>query len=205
MPILNPNKWYTQQPKRLTITVPTTLPYHWLADFYTLLSVQLKLNDKTKQEVFDQQTNAVLLLTEKEQFFKELDRHVGEQSTYSLKSHLVESLSTLYFLFTNPKTTNEQKQLIASRIAEDVGQCSQGFTNRVNYIISRFNMPQNMDELIAQVRFNLVDRLASIIAAKNPQGIHVHNRVIEVARGAGFGVWPINTGDVYSHGEQQPF
>ena len=60
-------------------------------------------------------------------------------------------------------------------------------------------MPQNLDELIAQVRFKLVDRIARIIAAKNPQGIHVHNRVIEVARGAGFGVWPINTGDVYSH------
>lgn len=199
MPILNPEKCYTQQPKRLAITVPTNLPHHWLADFYERLSVQLKLDDETKQEVFNHQTNQVDLLTEKELFFKELDRHVGPQSTYSLKPQLLESLSTLYFLFVDPKTTHEQKQLIASRIKEDVDQCSPGFTDRVNFTITLFNMPQNRDELIAQVRFKLVDRIASIIAAKNPQGIHVHNRVIEVARNAGFGVWSINTRDFYSH------
>ena len=199
MPTLNPDKCYTQQPKRLAITVPTNLPHHWLADFYELLSVQLKLDDETKQEVLNHQTNQEDLLTEKELFFKELDRHVGPQSTYSLKPQLLESLSTLYFLFVDPKTTHEQKQLIASRIKEDVDQCSPGFTDRVNFTITLFNMPQSQDELIAQVRFKLVDRIASIIAAKNPQGIHVHNRVIEVAREAGFGVWPINTQDFYSH------
>lgn len=197
MPLLNLNKCYTQQKQRLTITVPETLPDDWLTEFYTLLSKQLKLNDETKQEYFDHNTNKVIFLTDKERFFKELDRHVGEQSTYSLKRRLIESLATLYSLFKHQNTTYEQKHLIASRIAEDVSQCSPGFTNRVNYVISRFNNPQNMDELIAQVRFNLVDRIASIIAAKNTQGIHVHNRVIEVARGAGFGVWPINTDDLY--------
>ncbi|WP_133129261.1 hypothetical protein [Legionella yabuuchiae] len=199
MPILNSDKCHTQQPKRLAITVPTNLPHDWLTDFYALLSVQLKLNDETKQKVFDHQTNTVILLTEQGWFFKELDRHVGAQSTYSLKPQLLESLSTLYVLFTHPKTTDEQKNMIALGIKEDVEQCSPGFTSRVNYIISRFNMPQNMDEVIAQVRFKLVDRIASIIAAKSPQGIHVHNRVIEVARNAGFIVWSINTGDVYSH------
>ena len=101
MPILNPEKCYTQQPKRLAITVPTNLPHHWLADFYERLSVQLKLDDEMKQEVFNHQTNQVDLLTEKECFFKELDRHVGLQSTYTLKPQLLESLSTLYVLFTH--------------------------------------------------------------------------------------------------------
>ena len=199
MPTLNPNKCYTQQPKRLAITVPTNLPHHWRTDFYALLSMQLRLDDETKQEVFDHQTNAVILLTEKECFFRELDRHVGPQSTYSLKPQLLESLGTLYVLFLHPTTTPDQKHLIASRIKEDVEQCSPGFTDRVNFTITLFNMPQNQDELIAQVRFKLVDRIAGIIAANNPQGIHVHNRVIEVARNAGFGVWPINTKDFYSH------
>ena len=199
MPILNPDKCYTQQPKRLAITVPTNLRHDWRTDFYALLSTQLKLDDETKQEVFNHQTNQVDLLTEKECFFKELDRHVGLQSTYTLKPQLLESLSTLYVLFTHPNTTHEQKQLIASRIKEDVDQCSPGFTDRVNFTITLFNMPQNRDELIAQVRFKLVDRIAGIIAAMNPQGIHVHNRVIEVARNAGFGVWSINTKDFYSH------
>jgi hypothetical protein len=199
VPILNQDKCFAQQPKRLGIIVPENLPLDWLREFYDGLSVQLKLGNEKTQEVFNHQKNQKDLLTEKELFFKELDRHAGAQSTYSLKPQLLESLSTLYYLFTHPKTTNERKHLIASRIAEDISQCSQGFTNRVNYIISRFNMPQNMDELIAQVRFNLVDRIASIIAAENPQGIHVHNRVIEVAQGAGFGVWSINTSDFYSH------
>ena len=199
MPILNPDKCYTQQPKRLAITVPTNLRHDWRTDFYALLSTQLKLDDETKQEVFNHQTNQVDLLTEKECFFKELDRHVGLQSTYSLKPQLLESLSTLYVLFLHPTTTHEQTQLIALRIKEDVDQCSPGFTDRVNFTITLFNMPQNRDELIAQVRFKLVDRIAGIIAANNPQGIHVHNRVIEIARNTGFGVWSINTEDFYSH------
>ena len=70
MPILNRNKCYTQQPKRLIITVPETLPDDWRTDFYERLSVQLKLDDKTKQEVFNHQTKQVDLLTEKELFFK---------------------------------------------------------------------------------------------------------------------------------------
>ena len=197
MPILNPDKCYTQQPKRLAITIPTNVPHDWLTQFYEFLSVQLKLDDKTKQEVFNQQTNQVVLLTEKKLFFKQLDEHVGEQSLYPLKRELLDSLRTLYFLFADSKTTPEQKQLIASRIKQDVDQCSPGFTNRVNFTITLFNMPENTDELIAQVRFKLVDRIASIVAAQNPQSIHVHNRVIEVARNAGFGVWSINADDTY--------
>jgi flagellar basal body-associated protein FliL len=195
--MLNPDKCYTQQKQRLTITVPKSLPDKWLPNFYALLAEQLNLDNEIKQEFFDHQTERWFLLTEQEIFFKELDRHAGEQSTYALKAQLLESLSTLYVLFTHEETTPAQKQMISSRIAEDVSQCSPGFINRVNYDITLFSMPQNIDELIALARFHLVDRMASIIAANNPQGIHVHNRVIEVAKGAGFGVWPINTQDTY--------
>jgi flagellar basal body-associated protein FliL len=199
MPILNPDKCYTQQPRRLAITMPTTLPKHWLTDFYAFLSAQLKLNDdKTQaQEDYDHQTNTWRRLTKKELFFKALERHLGEQSTYSFKPQLLDSFRTLYFIFMNPKTSDDQRYLIASRIADNVEQCTPGFHNQVNFLITLFNMPQNQDELIAQVRFKLVDKIARIIAEKNTQGIHVHNRVIEVARNAGFGVWPINPGDAY--------
>ena len=201
MPTLHPDKCYTQQPQRLAITTPQTLPHNWLRDFYELLSAQLKLNDDKAQaqEDYDQQANIWGQLTKKELFFKALERHMGEQSTYSLNPQLLDSFRTLYFLFTHRQTTDDKRYLIASRIVDNVEQCTQGFTNQVNYLITLFNMPQNQDELIAQVRFKLVDRIARIIAAKNTQGIHVHNRVIEVALNAGFGVWPINTGDVYFH------
>jgi len=198
MPILNPNKCYAQQPKTLVITLPATLPAKWLTDFCELLAVQLKLDDdKTSHEVFNHQTNQVDLLTKKEIFFKELNRHAGENSGYSKKSQLLESLSTLYAIFTHPKTSNEQKSLIALRIAEDVKECSPGFHDRVNYVIILFNMPQNLAQLMAQARFKLADRIAGILASKSAQGVHVHNRVIQVAHEAGFGVWPINTNDLY--------
>lgn len=197
MPILNLDKCYIQQPKRLEITVPTTFPDNWLTEFYALLSEQLRLDDKKKQEVFDPQTNQIVQLTEKEQFYKELEQHLGPQSTYSLKFELQASFGTLYVLFTHPKTTHGQKELIASTIKEGVSKCSPGLSDRVNFTITRFNIPQNRAELIAQVRFKLVDEIANIIAGKNAQSIHVHNRVIELAQRAGFGVWSINTNDFY--------
>lgn len=197
MPQLNQNKCYAQQKQHLAITVPATLSADWLSKFYTLLSVQLQLDDVQKHEDYDYQADTAIFLTEKERFFKALDEHVGEQSTYSSKSEVLKSLATLYTVFTHPKATHEVKQLIASRIKEDVSQCSPGFANRVNYLIIGLNAPQNRDELLANVRFALVDRIAGIMAAKNAEGIHVHNRVIAVAQSAGFGVWPINTGDVY--------
>ena len=198
MPILNLNTCYAQQPKVLTITAPESLPAKWLTDFYELLAVQLKLDDdKTTHEVFNYRTNQVDLLTKKEIFFKELNRHAGENSGYSEKSQLLGSLTTLYAIFTHPKTSNEQKNLIALRISEDVNQCSPGFHDRVNYVILLFNMPQNLAQLVAQARFKLADRIAGILASTSAQGVHVHNRVIQVAHEAGFGVWPINTNDLY--------
>ncbi len=201
MPILNPDQCYTQQQQRLAITEPTPLRHDWRTDFYALLSAQLKLNDDKAQaqEDFDHQTNTWVRLTKKELFFKALERHLGPNSTYSLKHQLLDSFCQLYVLFTHPTTSDDKRYLVASRIADNVDQCTPGFTNQVNYLITLFNMPQNQDELIAHVRFKLVDRIARIIAEKNNQGIHVHNRVIEVARIAGFGVWPINTGDAYFH------
>lgn len=196
MPKLDPNKCYAQQPKRLIITRSEQLRADWQSDFYERLAVQLNLNNTDKREYFDYQTN-IEMLTEKEFFFRELEVHLGEASTFSSKPQLLESFGMLYAIFIHPSTSVYKKHLIASRIAEDVHECSPGFTNRVNTIIILCNMPQNLDELMAQARFKLVDRLASIIVAQNPQGIHVHNRVIEVARGAGFGIWFINENDVH--------
>lgn len=197
MLILNPNKCYEQQPKTLVITAPESLPDQWLTNFYELLAVQLKLDDKTTHEVINHETNQVDLLTKKEIFFKELNRHAGENSGYTEKSQLLESLSTLHAIFIHPKTSNEQKSLIALRIAEDVKECEPEFHNRVNYVIILFNMPQNLAQLVAQARFKLADRIAGILASTSDQGVHVHNRVIQVAHEAGFGVWPINTNDLY--------
>lgn len=156
----------------------------------------MQLDDEIKLEHFDWATKQTALLTEKEIFLKELNRLI---STYTLKAQLLESLATLYYLFIHPKITNEQKNFIASRVAEDVSACSPGFNDRVNYVIICLNNPENLAELVAQARFNLADKIANQIAQNNPQGVHVHTRAMEVARNAGFGVWSINKNDIYLH------
>src|SRR3990167_1074092 len=135
MPVLNKDKCYAQQEKHLEITVPENLPDHWLAEFYELLAVQLSLDDIEKQSVFDSKTWVWVDLTEKEIFFKDFNKHVGPESSYSLKSQLLESLCTLYCGFIDPKTTATQKSIVACKIKEEITECSPGFNDRVNFAI----------------------------------------------------------------------
>lgn len=199
MPILEPNRCYAYQKQHLIITAtPNSLPLHWLTEFYARLAMQLQLDDKRPVfEDIDYATNQIVMLTAKEKFFKELDRHAGERSTDTLKYQLLGSLAKLYAVFQHPNTTHEQKNVIASRIAEDVSQCTHGFHDRVNFIIISLNIPQNLDELLAKSRFNLVDKIAHQLADKSAQGVHVHARVNKIARAAGFGIWAINEKDSY--------
>src|SRR3990167_9846091 len=192
MPHINPDKCYEKQPQRLVITVPEILTTHWLTDFYKLLAMQLQLDDRNAVfEDYDYARNQDVMLTAKEKFFKQLDRHAGERSTYTHKSKLLESLSKLYAVFSHVATTNEQKNFIAEKIAEDVSECTPGFHDRVNFIIISLNLPQNLDELLAKTRFNLVDKIAHQLADKSAQGVHVHARMHKLAQAAGFGVWNI--------------
>ncbi len=142
MPMLNPDKCYTQQNKRLPIKIPKVFPANWLADFYKHLAALLV-----------QQKNTNLLLIKEECFFEELNKHVGKKSIFTYKSQLLELLGTVYSILIDSSTSVEQRQMIACRIAEDVSECTPGFMNRVSFIITLFNMPQNIDELIALVRF----------------------------------------------------
>ena len=129
--------------------------------------MQLQLDDEMAVfEDVDYATNQIIMLTAKGRFFKELDRHIGERSSYTFKSVLLESLAKLYAVFKHPGTTNEQKNFIAGKIAEDVRECTPGFNDRVNFIIIRLNIPQNLDELLAQMRFNLVDKIAHFLLTR---------------------------------------
>ncbi|PJD91452.1 MAG: hypothetical protein CK424_06455 [Legionella sp.] len=197
MPILEPNRCYAYQPQRLIITAtPNSLPRNWLKEFYELLAMQLQLDDNhTVVADIDYATNKEVSLTAKKKFFKELDKHAGERSTY--KSELLESLANLYVVFKHSNTIESQKNFIARRIAEDVSQCTPGFHDRVNFIIIRLNIPKNLDELLGQSRFNLVDKIAHQLADQSAQGVHVHARVNKIARVAGFGVWAINEKDTF--------
>src|SRR3990167_1903485 len=200
MPVLNKDQCYLQQPERLEITVPQDLRADWLADFAEHIALRLKLdNIKKVEQYFNHETEEWILLTQKEMFLKELNRHAGPASTLSSKPELLESLSKLYCVFIDPKTKDPKKYMIAKRIYEDVINCSPGFADRVKFTTLILNVPLNLEELLAQVRFNLVDTIASIVAAGNAQGVHVHNRFFEVAQSCGYGVWRINGKDAYLH------
>lgn len=198
MPVLNKDQCYLQQPEHLEITVGKGLRADWLVDFAEHIALQLKLDDiNPVEEYFNHKTEEYILLTQKEAFFKELNKHAGPASTMSSKRELLESLSKLYCVFIYPKTKDHKKYMIAKRIYEDIINCSPGFSDRVKFTTLILNVPLNLDELLAQVRFNLVDKIANIAAIGNTQGVHVHNRFFEVAQASGYGVWRINRQDAH--------
>jgi hypothetical protein len=200
MPFLNDNQCYAEQPKRPVIVVPDDLRADWLADFHERLATQLKLNNTEKnRESYDHEAKKQVLGTEKEAFINEFNRHAGPKSTYSLKSQLLDSLRKLYCIYTHENTNADQQFLIASRIHEDITQCSPGFNDRVNFLLTLFDMPQNLDELLAKARFHLVDKIARTFAQKNAQGVHVHSRFFMIAERFGYGVSAINEKDLYLH------
>ena len=200
MPFLNDHLCYKEQPKRPAIKVRDNLRADWFADFYDLLAKRLKLNDTEKKYYFhDHDINKDVNGTEKAAFINEFNRHAGPSSTFSSKPQLLASLRKLYCIYTDTNTSDDKRSLIASRIREDISQCSPGFTNRVNFLLTLFDIPSNFDELLAKARHALVDKIARNYAQKNPQGIHVHSRFFVIADTFGYGVPPINTDDVYLH------
>src|SRR3990167_504104 len=200
MPSLNDNLCYREQPKRPVIEVPKNLRHDWFAHFYELLVTKLKLDNTEKnREFYDHEAKEEVLGTEKEAFINELNRHAGPKSTYSLKPQLLDSLRKLYCIYTHENTNTDQQFLIASRIHEDITQCSPGFTDRVNFLLALFDMPQNLDELLAKARFHLVDNIARTFSQKNAQGVHVHSRFFVIAESFGYGVSAINEKDLYLH------
>src|SRR3990167_5119142 len=200
MPSLNDNLCYREQPKRPVIEVPKNLRHDWFAHFYELLVTKLKLDNTEKnREFYDHEAKEEVLGTEKEAFINELNRHAGPKSTYSLKPQLLDSLRKLYCIYTHENTNTDQQFLIASRIHEDITQCSPGFTDRVNFLLTLFDMPQNLNELLAKARFHLVDKIARTFSQKNAQGVHVHSRFFVIAEAFGYGVSAINEKDLYLH------
>src|SRR3990167_9041226 len=144
MPVLNKNQCYLQQPEHLEITVPEDLRADWLADFAEHIALRLKLDNINHcVEDYNHATGEFVLLTKKEEFFKELNKHAGPASTMSSKPELLESLSKLYCVFIDPKTRDHKKYMIAKRIYDDVINCSPGFCDHVKFITLILNVPLN--------------------------------------------------------------
>lgn len=198
MPIINVEKCYEEQSQHKIIAADNPLPKNWLSHFFQSLSEQLEFDPTKIYYVFDSATETNIEVTGQALFIKHLNRHAGEQSVYTHKTTLLQSLGILYNIFTDTKTKPYHRKFIAIQLNEEVRECTPGFHNRVQTLLIQFNTPyRTLPDLIADLRFKLMDKIASIIAANHLEGIHLHNRVSLLATKAGYGVSPINANDVY--------
>lgn len=136
-----------------------------------------------------------------------LNDHIGEGSTYTRKTQLVDALKVIYARLKNqldpaftPITADEQHKIILSLVVDGIPACTEGFYNRVIPIVDRLKLPATLTQLLTIVRGQLVDNYARYYIRVNPdlseEGIHVHAAIINYADEHGFGIKQINSEDI---------
>lgn len=122
-----------------------------------------------------------------------------------------ESKDNLHDFKLNPKTSMEtsvtknvsqlmplsesEKAAILSKIFEENERCFHGFSTRVFSIVQGFFHPDSMEDLLFNLRRNLVESVANEATTE----VHTHNRFYTVAS-AGLGVLPLDSTDP-GHGD----
>ncbi|WP_156792732.1 hypothetical protein [Rickettsiella massiliensis] len=77
-----------------------------------------------------------------------------------------------------------ERTVILAKLVEGIETCSEGFYNRINDIITTFQLPKNLSQLLCQVRIELVKK----IAARLTNEVHAWNSVTKIAALQGLGV-----------------
>lgn len=175
MPQLNPDKAYAQQPQRLGVDASVIVPADWLAQLGDIVAATLEWDNQKKAELNNS-----------------LNFHAGTHSTYSLKVQLLNSLKIIYGKFINPATSLDQKGSIAAKLEEGAANCTPGFHDRCNELVASFTTPRNLDESLQVQREWIVAQART----KATDEVHANNRFTMVARNLGYGVRPLNEGDV---------
>lgn len=103
MPIINVEKCYETQNQYTIATENNPLPENWLSNFFQSLSEQLKFDSTGIYYAFDYATETNIQMTEQAFFINQLNRHAGKQSEYTHITILLQSLGTLYNIFTDKK------------------------------------------------------------------------------------------------------
>lgn len=97
-------------------------------------------------------------------FFTEvrLNDHIGRDSIFRLKKHLSDQLKFLFisYLKNNTLSRSEQK-MIALKLNEGAQTCSEGFFNRVEELMHRFQRPKSFGGLIYSLRWDIVNKCAN--------------------------------------------
>ena len=193
MPKINPDKGYTQMPLRHPVTDMAKIPADWLTRLGKLVVDDLlHLDDQQILYPYDEDS-VIGKLTKKTEFLHHLDRHAGDDSTYSLKQQLHESLKVIYATLIDPATPKDQQQALAIKLVEGAENCTPGFHDRTNECVISLSIPESLDDLLSIYRQAIVSRTANQMTDE----IHAYNRFFVIAQGMGYGVRPLNPNDEY--------
>lgn len=133
----------------------------------------------------------ILKINNRLSIFK-LDTHVGKESTYPTKKILYAQLQLIYHRlqgnldFELGALSADSRASILSQLIENIELCTEGFHNRVNIIANSFYRPRNLDELLYNVRKEIVEGTASRFA--EAEEVHTWNRFNIIAAQDGFGI-----------------
>ncbi len=118
------------------------------------------------------------------------DNHLGKTSDYHGKIQLLKQLQLISHRLQgnlDPELGEllpDNRQVLISKLSEEIIHCSEGFHNRVNIIVDSFHKPRNLAELLCVVRKNLVEKTATTLTNE----VHAWNRVSVIAANDGLGI-----------------
>lgn len=185
MNLLNLIKCYEIQKTGPIITTATLLPDNWLGEFYTLLINLLKKRNP-------------ISAAEEKPILNALKNHVAIGSTPDCQSQIRASLAIIYTIFKRSEIMFDEKCKIALSIKADVDKASPAFADALNFLITMLATPQNLGELMDKLRFNMVDKIAKELHAKNLLETSLESRVFKLANRTGFKVGPISEDSIYN-------
>ncbi|MCX7116826.1 MAG: hypothetical protein NTW94_02780, partial [Legionellales bacterium] len=121
----------------------------------------------------------------------ELKRHTRIDPSYpnALRGDLLRGLLILLEQELSPDNITA----IANQLIEGAPQCTQGFHNRVNELVTGFVTPKNISELLYQIRGDIVRKAARTLS----DDVHVNNSFFKVANLEKYGIEQINVHDEY--------
>lgn len=119
-----------------------------------------------------------------------LDKHLSKASDYQGKNILREQLRIIYHRLQGnldaelAKLSDDDHIALIKLLTEEINSCTEGFHNRINIVVSSFQQPRNLDELLYIVRKRLVENVATNLSNE----VHAWNRVSVIAATDGLGI-----------------
>jgi hypothetical protein len=125
----------------------------------------------------------------------QLNYHIGPSANHNQVQFLTNYLNYIYQELTkeDSKLTSDKKISFLNGLEHPLLNCTTGLTNRTQELISTLTSSVSVDDLLFQVRMNLVDK----IARNFTQYIHTHDSIIDKAKQLGYGVERHNESDPY--------